>query len=175
MWNVADKTLPEALADLSSSDDDFVDEKIMNSHEQDFYKGSSDIIAIFFGFGILEDVALECCKVRSLTEPEKWKDKINELRKEDLFRNMTLLFTRTDSKPTEYDHIKGYKFKQKRLQKIDKLRDTIIYDDDVLPDSTVRQPKGHIKYLENTSRLLLDLVARKYNLEVNPSYIVRWR
>jgi len=162
------------------------------------FQKAIDAAFLVFAHSILDDTALEYCRVCSLVAPNDWEDvvikkKVNveevkkkpydailkelineyivELDKKSLLDKVDNLF-KICRPPGGFSNMKNYSFDRGRIEALDKMRHSIIHGDG--PIITLPNGKEDIWYMNQTGHHLMSLVNNKYDLRIDPNIIVKY-
>ncbi len=150
-----------------------------------------DAASLVFGHSIIDDCALEYCRVCALAKPEDWepifekrtvtfqtlmskgKDEIRmdliEARLKELERGPLLMKIKTLlslCKPAgDYSPVGGYKFDEKRIEEIDTKRHRIIHENTF--GRALTGVEQDLEYLQQTVHFMLALVNHHYSVRIS--------
>lgn len=165
----------------------------------DDFQNSVNAASILFAHSILDNVALDYCRVSALIAPQDWapvvekrKVELREIagasyddilqKKLDQFLNQDLAYKSLLSKIDRlfglckpepgFSPLNDYSYDRDRLQKLDEIRHEIVHGDSAMPQLT--NIEEDILYLRQTSSYLMALLGHKYNLKIDPEFMSKF-
>lgn len=156
------------------------------------FTAAIDAASIVFAQSILDDCALSFLRVCAIAAPADWDPyvndrrvdfntikaknpdtireelvnaKIEQLGMESLKKKIDLLFALTQP-PRDFDPLKNYKYDPDRIEKIDKVRQSIIHRDGM--GKPLTDVEENLEYVMKTVSFLLALVNMKYGVKIDP-------
>jgi hypothetical protein len=156
------------------------------------FTAAIDAASIVFAQSILDDCALSFLRVCAIAAPADWDPyvndrrvdfntikaknpdtireglviaKIEQLGMESLKKKIDLLFALTQP-PRDFDPLKNYKYDPDRIEKIDRVRQSIIHRDGM--GKPLTDVEENLEYVMKTVSFLLALVNMKYGVKIDP-------
>ena len=156
------------------------------------FTAAIDAACVVFAQSILDDCALSFLRVCAIAAPADWDPYVNDRRvdfntikvknsdtireelvsakleqlgMESLKKKIDLLFALTQP-PRNFDPLKNYKYDPDRIEKIDKVRQSIIHRDGM--GKPLTDIDEDLEYVMKTVSFLLALVNLKYGVKIDP-------
>jgi len=159
--------------------------------EMDNFGVAVDAACLVFAQSILDDAALQYCRVTSIVSPSSWEpfvinrtvkledvrnenyqslltakieDSLNKLERESLLMKFEKVFQICQPKP-DFKPIKGFSFDRSRLESLDRLRHAIIHQ----TGPVQRLPKGDddLHFMKLCAVYLMSLVHHCFGVKVD--------
>jgi hypothetical protein len=156
---------------------------------------SVDAASIVFAHSILDDMALDCCRIITSVDPEadsyienrkasfeEWRDRgqdilrkelfaglVSELQKDSLLRKVDFVFQ--FCRPASgWTASKDYRYDRDRLVRLDKLRQDIVHGDALA--TSVPNINDDLHYMNRTGMHLILLINHRYSIKMDPDVAI---
>lgn len=155
-----------------------------------------DAASFVFAHTMLDSAAMDYCRVVAMLDPEAWLDSLkgrmvtlvetkdssfrqllrgavdrylDQLERESLLLKIDKLYSMCPPPLDPSLRVRGYNFDRDRLERLDKLRHAIIHGDAL--GKPVPNAAAELDFLLKTSTHLLTMVAVRFDLKIDPSYL----
>jgi hypothetical protein len=165
---------------------------LMSANTVAVARASVDAAALVFAHAILDETASEFCRVSAAACPQDWESRVLDKKvslKEVRTKGVEVVFREAlearleslerESLPAKVQHllaccqppagarpIEGYEFSIERLERIDRLRHQVVHES--VLGRAIENAEADLEFLQKTGGFLLDLVARRYGLKIDP-------
>lgn len=170
----------------------------MASSQVNTFQIAIDAASLVFAHSILDDTALEYCRITSLIAPNDWEGSVTkrkvdvaevktkpydsilreliddymlELENKSMLAKIDKLFAICQP-PAGFSRMKDYSFRRDQIEMLDKMRHDIVHGDGAV--HTLPNGGDDIWYMNQTCHHLMALVNNKYSLRIDPKVFIKY-